>query len=295
MKLCLKNQGKNGVEKLRIGLPTTLFPDIRIEKVMEKLFKLGAECVEIVFEIPHFPPERREIEDLKGLKKILTQYGLPLSVHSCFYELNLGGVYYNVRSFTLNEVKKCLKFAGLIEADVVTVHSGYFPVYDDEVLRRKAMERFIEDIELCLKFSKEENVQLSLENIQSPYFLFSSLESAPEIFTRVEDLTVTLDIGHAYIIENSSGKKGKKGAEERIAEKIENILNKRIRHLHIHDNFGVKDDHLVPGDGEINFKPIIGALRRIGYNNQVIVEAWSPKKSMDTGIKALKRVKILFT
>ena len=277
---------------MRIGLPTTLFQDVPIEKAVEKLFKLGVECIEVVFDIPHFPPEKRGIEDLRRLKKALTQYGLPLSVHSCFYELNLGGIYQAVRNFTLKEIRKCLKFAGLIEAEVVTVHPGYFPIHDDEVLLKKAMERFTEDLNLCLKFSKEENVQLSLENIQSPYFLFSKLESAPEIVKKVKDLTITLDVGHAYIMECSSRKRS---VEKKIAEKIENILGKKIGHLHIHDNFGVKDEHLVPGDGKINFKPIIKALRKTGYNKQVIVEAWNPRRSVDTGIKALKRVKTLFT
>lgn len=279
---------------MRIGLPTTLFQDIPIGRAVEELFKLEVECIEVVFDIPHFPPEKRGLEDLRELKRIFNQYGLPLSVHACFYELNLGGIYQAIRNLTLREIRKCLKFAGFIEAEVVTVHPGYFPIYDDEVLFRKAMGRFTKDLSLCLKFSREENVQLSLENIQSPYFLFSRLESASEIIRKVKDLTITLDVGHAYIMEHNNSSRGKK-AEKKIAEKIENILGRKIYHIHIHDNFGVKDEHLIPGDGKINFNPIVKALRKIGYNNQVIVEAWNPKRSRDTGIKALKRVKTFFT
>lgn len=43
------------------------------------------------------------------------------------------------------------------------------------------------------------------------------------------------------------------------------LLGKRIRVLHLHDNFGLNDDHSLPFCGTIDWKEIMRALNDIGY------------------------------
>ena len=43
------------------------------------------------------------------------------------------------------------------------------------------------------------------------------------------------------------------------------ILGKDISILHLHDNSGHWDDHLVPGQGNINWPAVFDALDDIGY------------------------------
>ena len=43
------------------------------------------------------------------------------------------------------------------------------------------------------------------------------------------------------------------------------LLGKRIRVLHLHDNYGTRDDHSMPYFGTIDWEEIMRALRDIGY------------------------------
>ena len=43
--------------------------------------------------------------------------------------------------------------------------------------------------------------------------------------------------------------------------------------LHIHDNLGRRDDHMLPGDGNIDWKEFLDVLLEIGYKGDVVMEA----------------------
>lgn len=43
--------------------------------------------------------------------------------------------------------------------------------------------------------------------------------------------------------------------------------------LHIHDNLGRRDDHMLPGDGTIDWKEFLDVLLEIGYKGDVVLEA----------------------
>jgi sugar phosphate isomerase/epimerase len=43
-------------------------------------------------------------------------------------------------------------------------------------------------------------------------------------------------------------------------------------HVHASDNHGIHDDHLVPGKGSIAWKPVVAALREIGFDGMFTLE-----------------------
>lgn len=43
--------------------------------------------------------------------------------------------------------------------------------------------------------------------------------------------------------------------------------------LHVHDNSGKHDEHLLPGDGTIDWKTYLDALRNLGYAGKFVLEA----------------------
>ena len=51
-------------------------------------------------------------------------------------------------------------------------------------------------------------------------------------------------------------------------------LNSVPLSLHIHDNFGIKwDEHLIPGDGNIDWEQFLRILKQIGYPGEFVIEA----------------------
>ena len=85
------------------------------------------------------------------------------------------------------------------------------------------------------------------------------------VFKKVPLLNMTLDLGHAQLLsdENTSY-----GFIDKFPEKI--------RHIHIHDNYGgnspADDLHLPPGKGKINFQSIFMNLNKISFNGTMTLE-----------------------
>ena len=74
-----------------------------------------------------------------------------------------------------------------------------------------------------------------------------------------ERLGILLDTGHA----NVNG--------ENLAEVISSLKDVPL-HIHIDDNNGDSDAHLIPGEGNIDFKPFAKTLKEIGYRGFVSAE-----------------------
>ncbi|HOX29111.1 MAG TPA: sugar phosphate isomerase/epimerase, partial [bacterium] len=112
-------------------------------------------------------------------------------------------------------------------------------------------------------------VNLALENVASPVsepsFLSNLLSTAPP------RVGICLDIAHA----NISGDPAK--AVEAAGQ--------RLIHIHASDNNGVRDDHLIPTDGDIEWKTVFSALKKSGYEGTFCFE---PRKAVDPE-SAMKR------
>ncbi len=72
-------------------------------------------------------------------------------------------------------------------------------------------------------------------------------------------LQLLLDIGHLHVV------------KEDIPKSVLKMRDKII-HVHIHDNDSTRDAHLVPGEGNIDFKSIVKALREINYSGYLSAE-----------------------
>jgi len=48
--------------------------------------------------------------------------------------------------------------------------------------------------------------------------------------------------------------------------------------VHIHDNMGREDEHLIPGDGIVDWEDFAVALREIGYDKVVSLETSAKHK-----------------
>jgi protein FrlC len=60
-----------------------------------------------------------------------------------------------------------------------------------------------------------------------------------------------------------------------VGESAANVigsLGDKLFHVHIDDNNGVRDQHLVPGEGNFDFLPFMTALREAGYQGFLAAE-----------------------
>jgi len=74
-----------------------------------------------------------------------------------------------------------------------------------------------------------------------------------------ENLGVVLDTGHAHVVGESA------------VDAVE-TLGDRLFHVHIDDNNGLRDQHLIPGEGTFDFGPFMAVLREVGYDEFLCAE-----------------------
>ncbi len=125
-----------------------------------------------------------------------------------------------------------------------------------------------------LSFAKEHNVKIATENMwnwyenaeHSSFAACATPESFNAHLDAVNDefFVACLDIGHAEM----------KGSETSAPEMIR-ALGKRLKALHIHDNDKLHDSHQIPFSMNIDFVAVVDALKEIGYDGYLTLEASS--------------------
>jgi sugar phosphate isomerase/epimerase len=100
-------------------------------------------------------------------------------------------------------------------------------------------------------------VRVLVENLASepttPERLISILELG-----HLDNVGICLDLGHAHMSDGIGAAIG--------------TLSKRIASVHMHDNHGLKDEHLWPGDGNIDWKATATALQTLTPQPAVVLE-----------------------
>ena len=123
-----------------------------------------------------------------------------------------------------------------------------------------------------LPFAKEHNVKIATENMwnwkkfhrHSSFAACATPESFNAHLDAVNDdyLVACLDTGLAET----------KGSNTTAVEMVK-ALGNRLKALHIHDNDKLHDSHQIPFSMNIDFEPIVKALKEIGYDGYFTLEA----------------------
>ena len=123
-----------------------------------------------------------------------------------------------------------------------------------------------------LPFAKDHNIKIATENMwnwkkfhrHSCFAACATPESFNAHLDAVNDefFVACLDIGHAEM----------KGSDTSAPEMIR-ALGKRLKALHIHDNDKLHDSHQIPFSMNIDFVAVVQALKEIGYDGYLTLEA----------------------
>jgi len=273
---------------MKLGLSSLLFPRASIEEMVKLSAKLGVESVEIIFDVPHFLPEF-DMREVKDLRELINLYELEVAVHASIWDINPASHHREVRKLAIAQVKKSIDVCRRLGGEVVVVHPGHCPIREVEELLKGARDRYREFVEECWKHARGQGITFTVENIDRADFPYSTVDEIKQLAEEFDGLGITFDIGHAYLARR---REGAKAPEKEIVKAIKKAGD-HLAHVHIHDNEGLGDDHLPPGDGDIDFRPIVDVLKSMRYDGQLIVELWDPKNSLKTGRKGLKNIRKL--
>ena len=158
-----------------------------------------------------------------------------------------------------------LLLVGEMGADTCTFHPGSssYPGYSAEE-HRAALYRSLDEL---LPVARELGIVICLENGLTP---LNSAEALVSYMRKYDSphLGVCFDTGHANLKElgelvpDSSVPQvwEKYGMPVRWEQNIAERLQPYIVSCHIHDNYGVRDDHDLPGRGNIDWRRIVKVL-----------------------------------
>lgn len=113
-------------------------------------------------------------------------------------------------------------------------------------------------------------LDLALEPLA--YLETTGVETLTELTSVIEgvgadNLKVMLDTGHVHVTARSLGLDSAAYWRTHISK-----LGSRLVHIHLSDNHGDLDAHLLPGEGGFNFKDGLGALTEADYNGWLSAE-----------------------
>ena len=180
-------------------------------------------------------------DTLERVQSMLEQMGHPpVTIHGPFLDLNPAAFDSQIRKVTEQRFAQAFEAARILSADKVIYHSGMVPtVYFLEGWAEREADFWKEFLQ------NRSGITVCLENV-----LDREIEPFAEIIERVghPDLGMCLDLGHAHCYSNHS------------AVEWAGVLKPYIHHVHLHDNHGVKDEHLALGEGSVPWKEVLGIL-----------------------------------
>jgi sugar phosphate isomerase/epimerase len=249
--------------------------------LLAEISQAGMSGIEIFCAPQHFSyrsPERvREIGDALG------EYGLELhSLHSpTERDLAPGresGVAISIcdterirRLDAVDEIKRALEVAEHVPFKFLVQHMGHGRQMADQ----RNMDAAFSSLEHLTVFAKARGVTIALENGVDELGSPSSLQHFITD-THLHDLRLCFDTGHAHL--------------ETGVEAGFDMMRDRVATMHVHDNHGEKDEHLLPFEGTIDWDTTFSAVAAAPQALPIVLEL----KEQAGGKPGLEQVRAAF-
>jgi len=237
------------IKPMKIGYPNNPRKD-----VVEEIKWIGEHFDFIDF---FMEPDKAyyDVVDFNKIKKALKEYELDIVGHTAYY-LPFSSPIKALRQTAIKEAEKCFEAFNKLGAEYVTVHANWPPPLFNA---KEGLEMQIESLALLIEEAEKYGIKLMYESgigeLDNYTYVAKILQALPKLYFH-------LDIGHASL-------------HGRDVCKFIRKLHSRLRHVHLHDNFGKEDLHLPIGIGKIKWEEVIKELKR-HYDGTITLEIFAP-------------------
>lgn len=223
------------IREYRVGISTTVDYTIDIQKQLELISKAGFDFVSIGGKLEHsyFLDRRRFYDIIETAKyhKIFIE-----SAHAPFgKEYDIASIDANIRVLAIDRLNEFLHHAGVYGIPIVIIHPHHY--FSDS--KEACFERASKSLEQILS-SKSKEVVMAIENLPTP--------EGSRICSQLLESFGGSKVGFCY-----------DSSHENMSGEPFHLLKKyygRLTTCHLSDNHGLSDEHLVPGDGNINWQEL---------------------------------------
>jgi len=199
-------------------------------------------------------------EDVSRIEKEISRRHLGLSLHAPFLDLSPGAFDSKIRDVTLQRLNHTLEIAEVLHPNIVNIHAHY-----EKHRFGWKMDQWIDEakktFEPLVRRAEKARFILTIEN---------TFEDEPTVIDRLLEafdssaLRACFDNGHFHMFHKVPLKAWWE------------VLGKRIALLHLHDNHGTRDEHLIPGDGNFPFPSYFKLLREFPHEMTYTIECRNP-------------------
>jgi len=249
--------------------------------ILGEIAHAGISEIEIFCALPHFA--YTSAQAIRELSDALNEYRLTLhSLHAptqrdlapgreSGFPISISDPERIRRVDAVDEVKRAIEVAERVPFRYLIQHIGHSRQPADG----RTFDAAFNSLEHLAVFAKHRGVTIALENTPGELGAPASLHQFVQE-THLHDLRFCFDSGHAHM-------------EPGIPAALE-AMQGRIISTHLHDNHGEKDEHLLPGEGTIDWEVLLETLRKTSSPVPLVLEL----KEKSAGSPSLTEVQDAF-
>lgn len=230
---------------MKVGVSTWSLLSLDVCSAIANIGDAGFDYIELWGEVPHAFPGW---ENQKRISDALSSYHMTMTMHAPFTDLNPASPFQPVKGAVEKTLERFVDFAASLGATIVTIHPG--SVHNEGLVEQSAAS----SVTTMKKMAKAARgrLRINVENQTKGHskYLFplgSTAESLDLMLAEIDELYFTLDTGHAH-------------ANGQNPSDLARRFASRLTEVHLSDNTGSSDDHLIPGEGTADLKSLMKSI-----------------------------------
>jgi sugar phosphate isomerase/epimerase len=274
---------------MKLAYSTNAFKRYSLNEAIRMIAEIGYEGIELLCDTPHAYPPTFQDKEIYSFKNHIAKFRLDISNLNAFTLYSISDVYHPSwieddkasRELRITHTINCIKLAKKIGAKSLSTEPGG-PLSESKTNIKYLENLFMEGLNRVVPIAEQENIIILIE--PEPNLL---LENSNQFLNFIENLStdnvrLNFDIGHFYCV------------GEDPTDLIYK-LSEYIEHFHLADIASNRiHNHLIPGEGSINFRSVFKAIEAIGYKGFVTVELYPyqlcPKEAGKKAYEYLYRI-----
>lgn len=252
---------------MKLSVQTSVYFRYPLKEAIQCVADMGFQGVEIWGNRPHFFVYDMKKEEIRELRRFTEDLGMEIS---CFTPsrsnprspVNISSSDEKIRRESVGYLKECIRCAVDLGTKIVCVVPGYY-LYGGS--KKEGLDQTVQSINELADCAEDNDINIAIENLTKyESNIVVTLNDVLDILDRVSsrNLGVLMDVGHLNVT-------GEPPVDYLKA------IGERILLIHIDDNNGESDAHLIPGEGTINFESLLTALKRNEYDGYLSFELGS--------------------